>query len=692
MLKDKVFSKSAAYPFSKIFHFGQEVANRVCRFCKKTFCCVKCHDRHVDKAHPDVNPDCFLCASEILPMRQCESAKLNSEDEKLLSHIIDKHLPLRCRLCGDLFVSREDFKSIAACKWFERWRCLTSPTCFDYLEKNKLCSISESDCNGSRFCTPPEIYRKTSTPMFIGQKAGFETPCVPEFTLKTPKPSSPYSIAQIASISNDTQFFSFVLHASSEETPFRTCRDEDFFKTSNSFRKLCIMEEEEKTAHEEAAEKITANEIKVSSPVDMDLTSPEGGILQDSPQSDDVREDVVKKVRFSDQFKTAAGETRGINLTDSCVRTILNTSMEEEEDDEFHDANNEINARKAKTTAEDIKDAKNADDTNNVEDTRSAEGAKSTNDSEAEDKTRSSIQLSENLLSNSEIRIIQGNTKNAKKENRDPEVSDEVAPTRPTSNQRDSNSVVVVVMMESNSGGLTNDLIISGLNQGLNMMKEQIASANCQAPSVSAPESANVCRRSITTMRMSVSSVESYSPNRAEMMTNHGQLAPASFSSSVQSGENNNSSGFLSTFTQAMKHAFRSFSVSGLRIPPRSIEATEVMQRREIVEELTSSQELSSSANNSTTRPGKRTREVTEGSSREGSIAFALDIRSPLAKRQKGWYKMIRGRQPIGRMRNSRVPTSPRGVSAETQVFSQGSLTVGDTVLPLPVRAHQSTE
>ncbi|XP_071566430.1 uncharacterized protein [Temnothorax nylanderi] len=685
MLKDKVFTKSAAYPFSKIFHFGQQAANRVCRFCKKTFCCVKCHDRHVDKAHPDVNADCFLCASEILPMRQCESAKLNLEDEKLLSHIIDKHLPLRCRLCGDLFVSREDFKSIAACKWFERWHCLTSPTCFDYLEKNKLkpYSISESDCNGSRFCTPPEIYRKTSTPMFIGQKASFETPCVPEFTLKTPKTSSPYSIAQIASISNDTQFFSFVLHASSEETPFRTCRDEQFFRTSNSFRKLSIMEEEEKTAHEEAAEKITANEIKVSSPVDMDLTSPEGGILQDSPQSDDVREDVVKKVRFSDQFKTAAGETRGINLTDSCVRTILNTSMEEEED-EFHDANNEINARRAKTTAEDIKDAKNADDTNNVKDTRSAEGAKSTNDSEAEDKTRSSIQPSENLLSNSEIRIIQDNTKNAKKENQDPEVSDGGAPT---SNQRDSNRVWIMVAME-NSGGLTNDLISSGLKK----IQEQIASANCQAPSVSAPESANVCRRSITTMRMSVSSVESYSPNRAETMTNHGQLAPASSSSFVQSGENSNSSGFLSTVAQVMKHALRSFSVSGLRIPPRSIEATEVMQRREIVEELTSSQESSSSASNSPTRPGKRTREVTEGSSREGPIAFALDIKSPLAKRQKGWYKMIRGRQPIGRMRNSRLPTSPRGVSAETQVFSQGSLTVGDTVLPLPVRAHQSTE
>jgi len=110
MLKDKVFIKSAIYQFPKIFQFGQ--ANAACRFCKKIFCCTKCRDRHVDKVHPNVNTDCPLCASEILPIRQCESTKLNLEDEKLLCHIVDKHLPLRCRLCGDLFESREDFKSV----------------------------------------------------------------------------------------------------------------------------------------------------------------------------------------------------------------------------------------------------------------------------------------------------------------------------------------------------------------------------------------------------------------------------------------------------------------------------------------------------------------------------------------------------------------------------------------------------
>ena len=124
---------------------------------------------------------------------------------------------------------------------------------------------------------------------------------------------------------------------------------------------------------------------------------------------------------------------------------------------------------------------------------------------------------------------------------------------------------------------------------------------------------------------------------------------------------------------------------------PKSIEATEVVQRREIVEKL-SSPKLSNDASSSQIRLGKRSRETTEVFLKEDPTAFPLDTRSPLAKRQRRWYKMIRGRLPINRMRNSRETTSPRGVSKETQVFSQGSLTVGDTVLPLPARACRTTD
>lgn len=326
-------------------------------------------------------------------------------------------------------------------------------------------------------------------------------------------------------------------------TPFRTSKDEQFSR-NNSGRKLGIMEEEKATDEAE----ITANAIKASSPASssmvMDLTTPEGGILmtlEDSPRSG---EDVVKKVRFSDQYKTAVGEFG--DSMESCVRTILNTSMEE-----FHDAHDESNAQKA--TREGIKSAKNTMNTDNMKD---VEGAKSTNDSQAEREKSSLIQPSGNFLSSSQIKIIQDNTKNIKKENRDPEVSREGALS---ANQRDSNRVLMMVLLESNSGGLTNDLMPL-ISSGLKKLQEQLVSVNCQSPS-SATESAKVCRRSITTMKMSVSSVESYSTDSAATMTNQGsQLASSSSSSSVQDGENSNNGGFLSTIAQAMKHALRSLS------------------------------------------------------------------------------------------------------------------------------------
>lgn len=90
----------------------RHVSDNVCRFCQKTFCCTKCRDRHVDKVHPDLNVNCSLCASKTLPMRQFEFEKLLGENKKLLSHIADKHLPLRCILCENLIETGENLRSI----------------------------------------------------------------------------------------------------------------------------------------------------------------------------------------------------------------------------------------------------------------------------------------------------------------------------------------------------------------------------------------------------------------------------------------------------------------------------------------------------------------------------------------------------------------------------------------------------
>lgn len=100
---------------------------------------------------------------------------------------------------------------------------------------------------------------------------------------------------------------------------------------------------------------------------------------------------------------------------------------------------------------------------------------------------------------------------------------------------------------------------------------------------------------------------------------------------------------------------------------------------------------LSNFASSLSQRPGKRSRDAIESSPTKKPTEFVIpqiEIRSPIAKRQRGWYK-IKAREPIARMKNNRPS---RRVSLETQVFHQGSLSVGNTVLPLPDRAHQSTQ
>lgn len=102
---------------------------------------------------------------------------------------------------------------------------------------------------------------------------------------------------------------------------------------------------------------------------------------------------------------------------------------------------------------------------------------------------------------------------------------------------------------------------------------------------------------------------------------------------------------------------------------------------------------------NSSNRRGKRSRDEVDlipvgspeiSNQENAELNRQNDIRSPLQKRPCGWYRQIHGREPIARMKN--LFSSPRGISSEKQYFQQGSFTVGDTVLPLPSRAHQSTQ
>lgn len=402
-------------------------------------------------------------------------------------------------------------------------------------QKLKQCFMSDNEV-----CTPPEIYRKTSTPMLVGQKATFETSYVPYFSLKTPKMNSS-SIntpgSQNSDICGVTEFFSFS-RISNEDTPFRTDKDEQLPK-SNSGRKLNIMEEQDETENNEA-EKITVNEM-----VDMNLTEPEGGILE-SPPSDVICEksdrtpDVVKKVRFSDQYETVPEYKGSIK---SCVEVILNASMEEK----FHDAREVSSTSNVKNP----EDTNNIKDTNDIKDTMKMQDTENTKDSQVDNKTNSCVKLLQNSLIDSQT--VQNDTKDTEKENRNPEISkDSSAPCR-----QDSSRVLITVLMENNSRGLSTDLIPL-IDSGLKKLQEQLASTN-QPSSVESTDAVNLPVKSVTRMEMSISNVESYSTK--DSTTDCRQIVPCS-SLSMQKDvkDNKNNNGFFAAVAQAMKYALKSFS------------------------------------------------------------------------------------------------------------------------------------
>lgn len=348
---------------------------------------------------------------------------------------------------------------------------------------------------------------------------------MPYFSLKTPKTNSPSINAQISQNSGITEFFSFSHISNEDTTPFRTFKDEQSSK-SNSGRKLNIMEEEDETA-DNKAEKITTDET-----VHMDLTEAEGGILE-SPASNICEEsdrtpDVVKKVRFSDQHKTVSKCEDSIK---SCVKIMLNASMEEEK---FHDAR-EISS---------MPSAKNAEDTNNIKDRmKIVQDMENTKDNQVEIKKHSFEKPLQNSLVD-----LQNDTKDTEKENQNLEIKDRDSSA---TCRQDSSRVLITVLMESNSGGLNTDLMPL-INSGLKKLQEQLASSNRSSSGIESTDTVNLPNKSITRMEMSVESVESYS---AKDPTDCRQIVP---SSSLRNVKNNN--GFFAAVAQAMKYALKSFS------------------------------------------------------------------------------------------------------------------------------------
>ncbi|XP_029041532.2 uncharacterized protein LOC114875434 isoform X1 [Osmia bicornis bicornis] len=273
-------------------------------------------------------------------------------------------------------------------------------------------------------------------------------------------------------------------------------------------------------------------------------------------------------------------------------------------------------------------------------------------------------------LENSQMDMYAENIKNAEKENRSPDKANANANSNGEA-VSGSSRVVMMVVVENNSTLSTSDVIETSLKKlGRIASSVKLSSSDHSSPA-------------------SITSVDSYysvtSRNYRSSPTESNSSVSRDSNSSTVSNDSISSGGILSVFANAVRNVMKNFPGVGTS---RTLE--EQQSSQDTLPRLSSSESLSSELNlppSLLQRAGKRPRDTIESSP---SSPRQLEFSSPLPKRPRGWYR-IKGREPIARMRNNRI-TSPRGISSETQVFHQGSLSVGDTVLPLPSRAHQSTQ
>ncbi|XP_015190557.1 PREDICTED: uncharacterized protein LOC107074052 [Polistes dominula] len=642
--------------------------NRTCNICNKLFCCTECCNRHKKNKHPNQEFYCPLCHDEKFPLHQ----KL---DEKLLNHVIINHLPLYCYLCGDCFEQNKDFELYDSCKfWFtkraqlsisERRSLLATPVSCCLGTKKKEHSTIDGDYNSNfveSLTSPPQLYRTTSTPMHVAvtsQQTSFEykTPHLPNFLLKTPNISSATSIKSYT-YSSDSKINDYCEGKSSryltcytnlDKTPFRSLPsnfgvEEQQFITKNTPKELTlpVMKEGEESEYVTAKKTEILNYEIEKSNDNMELTEVQGGLLSEMKNvevriHEERRSNSFKKVRFSDQYDMSRGSTGSTNMTGN---------------DEYYEARQSLSrstVRMEEIPMESDKEKLNFSVTNKMSD-------KNKNELNSDEKNN-----------------------NIEQENRSyNRTRSNICVTQKTSG---SSRVVMMVIVEDNLSGETSNNIGPLIESGL----KELSSISDLAES---KLSQTTSRKSTTTLM----------DNNKENSDNY-EYYPASNSvssshnSSVESSLNrkNDCAGLFSSMTHAVKQVFRSFSGGNFLM---STSNAQMFQNDEISSSSSTDNYLPSCTScSSNINSRKRSRDLREKSpssdvmTRTDSTISHVDDRSPMPKRHRGWYK-IKGREPIARMKNQL--SSPRGISSETQVFSQGSLSVGNTVIPIPSRAHQS--
>ncbi|XP_076237106.1 uncharacterized protein LOC143180931 [Calliopsis andreniformis] len=601
--------------------------SRSCCICKKVFCCVQCRERHEESKHPNRQLNCPLCKSHKLPLQAFE-------DKSLFCHIVIAHLPLYCYLCGETFKKSKDLESFDTCKWWksQHRHSLVSDSKSTFstppltLEGKDSPLANEYNGNFDSLTSPPTLYRNTSTPMVVGQKSTFD--------FKTPSaPNFSLKTPKTNSVSlkTDQTCSGFQESSGSNYASFPSSTNQG----ETPFRSLslnCLSKDLPKGTSKKLdvmkeQDQPNLSEQEDNNEVeDMELTGVESGVLPES-QSLEIG---VQKGRRSDSLKKVRFSDQYDNISEPSTAAGFNMT----ENEEYFEACDTLS------------------------------------------------EMRENL-ENSQIKIYEENVKNAEKERNSPDRPTINISQQSSSQSSSSSRVLMMVLVENNSNVTTSELIDSGLKK----LGHLASGINLSANNHSSPGSSNSVSTTVNNY-YSFSTQESYSPPN-QVISSIRRDSNSSSNSSDSSG----SGGFLSAFANAVKSVMRNFSGVGTS---RNIEREHVSSRSDIVPGPSTSDTfspMSSFASSLLRRPGKRSRDTLETISspqrQPDYVVPQVEMRSPLAKRHRGWYK-IKGREPIARMRNRL--TSPRGVSSETQVFRQGSLSVGDTVLPLPSRAHQSTQ
>ncbi|XP_011302550.1 uncharacterized protein fs(1)Ya [Fopius arisanus] len=668
-----------------------------CYACKKLFCCVDCCTNHIRNKHPGRQSECPLCRSEILITR-------NFNNSHFLCHVVINHLPLKCRYCGDFFQCSADLKNLGTCSrrlLIQKDNIINeghsvvahgpSPltqTPLNPVNQSKGYSI-EGDYNSNfeDLTSPPEFTRHTSTPMQIGisrKTTGFifKTPRSPNFSLKTPKTptcvlqdknqageagedsKSSYSktdtpLIYKKQLSRESNLQELLEQSESVYLSFSPSRRQNLSERASL--KSILMSKSPGENFEPQKERVLEG-----TSTDMDLTEPMGftpvPLLKSDPEERTSIEGVFKfppevrdsgkRVRFSDQFE---------------VQKVPDTSP----------------SKSPVTDIEEFFEARQSLSEFTVINSDTSPGE------QKEDKAKASPTTNNNFSptrceENEENRGNKENIENANIEKGTPTgKNNENEGHKYVSTKVSETSRVVMMVLVEKTGDSGNVDLTPLINSGLKTLESVTTGMNSGESPVSTGEHPDVQKK------LAVVSVDTYK-RISTIERCHKPESPGDLSQKRRSDKSESSGSLLSAVANAVRTAFKNIS--------EAVTTRHVMGEQEGSRKIPTIQIHPPDTPAPSVRPLKRARddlisldaaEVTAAGATDSDESN--DIRSPEQKRPRAWYRQIRGRDPIARMKYSSILPS-RGISNETQCFQQGSLSVGDTILPLPSRAHQSTQ